>query len=401
MPCRRGLLHAVEDDAGSVAAFLAGDDGRADALAPDRQLLDRGGAEGIAGREQDAVICFLQPLAELADGRRLARAVDADDQDHVRTRKAPYLQGLGDRALKSSRSLRQGSCEGRARRVARSGAQRSRRGYGAMLRGRGRTRSALPRYRQASRCRARPCWSGRSNCPQPGPRSWRSRRAGDRASSCPNARQAGAVAGRLMRAEPAVPRPAFDRNRREIVGVTDPIAFDHHGLCRADQAFQPARRAARPLQREAVQRGPSRSRVSTCGMRAAGVSGRGEKGKMCAATMSQSSSNFSVFSAISSVSVGNPAMRSAPIVASARAALIRSTVRTASRTAMPPLHPLQDHVVAGLERQVEMRHQPRLAGDQLEQSVIDLDAVERRQAQALEPRLGSKQPLAKQTRPPS
>ena len=44
---------------------------------------------------------------------------------------------------------------------------------------------------------------------------------------------------------------------------------------------------------------------------------------------------------------------------------------------------------------MEVRHQPRLAGDQLEQGVVDLDAVERRQAQALEPRLGGKQALAK------
>ena len=35
--------------------------------------------------------------------------------------------------------------------------------------------------------------------------------------------------------------------------------------------------------------------------------------------------------------------------------------------AVAALHPLQDHVVAGLKRQMEMRHQPRLAGDQLEQ----------------------------------
>ncbi len=43
---------------------------------------------------------------------------------------------------------------------------------------------------------------------------------------------------------------------------------------------------------------------------------------------------------------------------------------------------------------MEVRHQPRLAGDQLEQGVVDLDAVERGQAQALQPRLGRKQPLA-------
>ncbi len=83
---------------GSVAAFLAGDDRRADAVAPDLELLDRGGAERVAGGEQDAVVLLLQPMGELADRRRLARAVDADHQDDVRARKAPDFQRLGDRS---------------------------------------------------------------------------------------------------------------------------------------------------------------------------------------------------------------------------------------------------------------------------------------------------------------
>ena len=64
---------------------------------------------------------------------------------------------------------------------------------------------------------------------------------------------------------------------------------------------------------------------STCGIRAAGVPGRGEKGKTWAAITSQSSSRRRLFRAIASVSVGKPAIRSAPMVASGRAALIRST----------------------------------------------------------------------------
>src|SRR2546423_13864915 len=94
--CR--LFDTVKDNSGGVAAFLAGNDRRADALAPDLELLDRGGAESIAGGEQDAVILFLQPMAELADGCGLARAVDADHQDHVWTRKTPDFQRLGDRS---------------------------------------------------------------------------------------------------------------------------------------------------------------------------------------------------------------------------------------------------------------------------------------------------------------
>ena len=71
------------------------------------------------------------------------------------------------------------------------------------------------------------------------------------------------------------------------------------------------------------------------------------------------------------------------------------------RTAVAALHSLEDHVVAGLKRQVEMRHQPRLAGDQLDESVVDLDTVERRQAQALQPWLGGEQALARGPSPPA
>ena len=44
---------------------------------------------------------------------------------------------------------------------------------------------------------------------------------------------------------------------------------------------------------------------------------------------------------------------------------------------MAALHPLEDHVVAGLQRQVDMRHHARFAGDQVEQAIVNLDAVER------------------------
>ena len=60
---RGRLLDAVEHDPGGVAAFLAADDRRADAVAPDLQLLDRRGAEGVAGGEQDAIVLLLQPVA--------------------------------------------------------------------------------------------------------------------------------------------------------------------------------------------------------------------------------------------------------------------------------------------------------------------------------------------------
>ena len=49
---------------------------------------------------------------------------------------------------------------------------------------------------------------------------------------------------------------------------------------------------------------------------------------------------------------------------------------------MAALHALQDQIVAGLQRQMQMRHQPRLAGKRVEQIGIGLDRVDRRQPQA-------------------
>src|SRR3954447_12672544 len=43
---------------------------------------------------------------------------------------------------------------------------------------------------------------------------------------------------------------------------------------------------------------------------------------------------------------------------------------------------------------MEMRHQPRFARNQLEQQIVDLDAVQRRQSQASETRLRLQQALA-------
>ena len=45
--------------------------------------------------------------------------------------------------------------------------------------------------------------------------------------------------------------------------------------------------------------------------------------------------------------------------------------------AVAALHALEDHVVARLQREVEMRHHPWLADDQVEQPLVDLDAVDR------------------------
>ncbi len=44
---------------------------------------------------------------------------------------------------------------------------------------------------------------------------------------------------------------------------------------------------------------------------------------------------------------------------------------------MPPLHPLQNQIVAGLQRQMQMRHQTFIACDHIEQIAVDLDLIDR------------------------
>ena len=61
----------------------------------------------------------------------------------------------------------------------------------------------------------------------------------------------------------------------------------------------------------------------------------------------------------SSVSVGKPAMMSAPNTTSGRSRRTVSQNAIASAREMAPLHALEDEVVAGLQRQMQMRHQPR------------------------------------------
>ena len=78
-------LHGVEDHGRGIGARGLRDHRHAVALAPDLQLLDRRRAEGVACGEHDLAALVGETTRELADGRGLARAVHADDQDHERT----------------------------------------------------------------------------------------------------------------------------------------------------------------------------------------------------------------------------------------------------------------------------------------------------------------------------
>src|SRR6185503_5449698 len=77
----------VEGHGAGIRALGPLDDVHAGALAPALELLDGGGAERVGGADHDpAVERLAQVPGELADRRRLARAVDADDEDHGRIR---------------------------------------------------------------------------------------------------------------------------------------------------------------------------------------------------------------------------------------------------------------------------------------------------------------------------
>ena len=74
----------VVGDRGRVAAALAAHELGAGALRPDLELLLGRCAEGVGGADGDRAAVLAELLRELADRRRLAGAVDADDEDHRR-----------------------------------------------------------------------------------------------------------------------------------------------------------------------------------------------------------------------------------------------------------------------------------------------------------------------------
>ena len=59
---------------------------------------------------------------------------------------------------------------------------------------------------------------------------------------------------------------------------------------------------------------------------------------------------------------------------------------------MAPLHAFKDQIVAGLEAEVQMRHDTRLIGDDLDQVVVESGRVERGKAQTRQIRHQGQQP---------
>jgi hypothetical protein len=77
-------LDRVIRDGGGIATALAFDELGAGALSPDAELFFRGGAERVRRRDHHGMTVLSQPVGELADRRRLAGAVDADDEHDTR-----------------------------------------------------------------------------------------------------------------------------------------------------------------------------------------------------------------------------------------------------------------------------------------------------------------------------
>ncbi len=75
---------AVVDDRRRIAARRLLDDLAVTAPRPFRELFDRGRAERVGGDDERRLAELLEAVGDLADRRRLAGAVDADDEQHAR-----------------------------------------------------------------------------------------------------------------------------------------------------------------------------------------------------------------------------------------------------------------------------------------------------------------------------
>ncbi len=81
---RPARLNRVEHDRRRIRSLFRADDIHVRALGPDRELLDRGRAERVSGAHKGLLTRSFEEIRQLADGRRLAGAVDADNQRHLR-----------------------------------------------------------------------------------------------------------------------------------------------------------------------------------------------------------------------------------------------------------------------------------------------------------------------------
>ena len=83
-PSCLGSLQGVEQHRAGVSPLVLAHKFAAGPLRPDLQLVRRCGPEGVRRAEEDPLALAFQLIAQFADGRGLAYAVDAADQNDLR-----------------------------------------------------------------------------------------------------------------------------------------------------------------------------------------------------------------------------------------------------------------------------------------------------------------------------
>jgi len=125
------------------------------------------------------------------------------------------------------------------------------------------------------------------------------------------------------------------------------------------------------------------------------------KRNTCSCVRPHASTRSSERANIASVSVGKPAMISAPKATSGRSRRTESQNAIASWRVCRRFMRLRMKIVAGLQRQMQMRHQPRLVGQRVEQIAVGLDRVNRGQPQPRQLRNRLEQVLDQRAQPRS
>jgi len=90
-------LPGIEDNCSRIRSRLLRDHGDIIALTPHLQLLNRGGAKGIAGSKHDRVSVVLQVMGKFADRRCLTGTVDTHHEDDEWAIRLFYPKWLLDR----------------------------------------------------------------------------------------------------------------------------------------------------------------------------------------------------------------------------------------------------------------------------------------------------------------
>ena len=83
VPLGDGAFHGVEGDGGGVGVLALSDEIGPGALSPNPQLVYGRGPERVGGPDGDLEAPLGELVAEFADGRGLAHAVDSDDQENI------------------------------------------------------------------------------------------------------------------------------------------------------------------------------------------------------------------------------------------------------------------------------------------------------------------------------